>query len=248
MDVWNAAILSAIALALTAWAVVLHRRDPKFTLPASLGAIGMSAAAAVVLVGTHAQTATGVLFYGFALGAIASSYLVVTARHPVHGALWLLVAMACLGGIMILLEAPYLATAYVLVFAAAALVFYLSSVTMVELPDKPAPDLWISRYTVTALAGLASFVLVCVFISELPATAEGESLSRSMAIGGATQLDAASAETSAGSTADATASIGHLLLGEYFLPFLAVALLLVTAIVGGVYLAHYEAPADTRYR
>lgn len=241
MDVWNAAILSAIALALTAWAVVLHRRDPKFTIPASIAAIGMSAAAAVVLVGAHATSATGILFYAFSIGSIASSYLVVTARHPVHGSLWLLVAMAFLGGIMILLNAPYLATSYVLVFAAAALVFYLTSVTMVELPDKPAPDLWITRYTVTALAAIVSFALVCFFIDDLPASSEAaHGMTRSVEIGAPAGTDIASN--------DSTASIGHLLLGEYFLPFLALSLLLVTAIVGGVYLAHYEAPADTRYR
>src|SRR5262245_38767785 len=73
------------------------------------------------------------LFYAFAAVLIVSSLLVITARNPVHGVLFLVLAFFTAAGIWLLLRAEFLAIALVVVYVGAVMVLFLFVVMMLDI-------------------------------------------------------------------------------------------------------------------
>jgi len=74
-----------------------------------------------------------VLFYVFAAVLLASALAVITARNPVHSALFLVLAFVTASGIWLLLRAEFLAIALVLVYVGAVMVLFLFVVMMLDI-------------------------------------------------------------------------------------------------------------------
>jgi len=75
---------------------------------------------------------TGV-FYAFAAILLVSGLLVITARNPVHGVLFLVLAFFTAAGIWLLLRAEFLAIALVVVYVGAVMVLFLFVVMMLDI-------------------------------------------------------------------------------------------------------------------
>ena len=73
-----------------------------------------------------------ILFYAFAAILLAAGLRVITARNPVHAALWLVLAFFTAAGIWLLLHAEFLAIALVLVYVGAVMVLFLFVVMMLD--------------------------------------------------------------------------------------------------------------------
>jgi NADH-quinone oxidoreductase subunit J len=73
------------------------------------------------------------LFYAFAAVLIVSGLLVITARNPVHGVLFLVLAFFTAAGIWLLLRAEFLAIALVVVYVGAVMVLFLFVVMMLDI-------------------------------------------------------------------------------------------------------------------
>jgi NADH-quinone oxidoreductase subunit J len=73
------------------------------------------------------------LFYAFAAVLLASGLAVVTARNPVHAALFLVLAFFTSAGIWLLLRAEFLAIALVVVYVGAVMVLFLFVVMMLDI-------------------------------------------------------------------------------------------------------------------
>jgi NADH-quinone oxidoreductase subunit J len=73
------------------------------------------------------------LFYAFAAVLIVSGVLVITARNPVHGVLFLVLAFFTAAGIWLLLRAEFLAIALVVVYVGAVMVLFLFVVMMLDI-------------------------------------------------------------------------------------------------------------------
>src|SRR5688500_20406293 len=73
------------------------------------------------------------LFYAFAAVLLASGLLVVTARNPVHGVLFLVLAFFTAAAIWLLLRAEFLAIALVVVYVGAVLVLIRFVVMMLDI-------------------------------------------------------------------------------------------------------------------
>src|SRR5918999_617549 len=73
------------------------------------------------------------LFYAFSAVLLASGLLVVTARNPVHGVLWLVLAFFTAAGIWLLLRAEFLAITLVVVYVGAVMVLFLFVVMMLDI-------------------------------------------------------------------------------------------------------------------
>ena len=73
------------------------------------------------------------LFYAFAAILLVSGVLVITARNPVHAALFLVLAFFTAAGIWLLLRAEFLAIALVLVYVGAVMVLFLFVVMMLDI-------------------------------------------------------------------------------------------------------------------
>jgi len=73
------------------------------------------------------------LFYFFAAITIFGAVRVITARNPVHCALFLVLAFVSTAGLWMLLEAEFLAITLVLVYVGAVMVLFLFVVMMLDI-------------------------------------------------------------------------------------------------------------------
>ena len=71
-------------------------------------------------------------FYALAAIAVASAFLVVTARNPVHSVLFLITAFFSAAGLFVLLGAEFLAMILVVVYVGAVAVLFLFVVMMLD--------------------------------------------------------------------------------------------------------------------
>lgn len=76
---------------------------------------------------------TTVLFYVFAAIMVLSALRVITAKNPVHAALFLVLAFFNAAGIWMLLKAEFLAIVLVLVYVGAVMVLFLFVVMMLDI-------------------------------------------------------------------------------------------------------------------
>jgi len=73
------------------------------------------------------------IFYCFAAVLLVSGLLVITARNPVHGVLFLVLAFFTAAGIWLLLRAEFLAITLVVVYVGAVMVLFLFVVMMLDI-------------------------------------------------------------------------------------------------------------------
>ena len=79
------------------------------------------------------QIHSQILFYLFAAILVFAALRVITARNPVHAALFLVLAFFTAAGLWLLLEAEFLAIALVLVYVGAVMVLFLFVVMMLDI-------------------------------------------------------------------------------------------------------------------
>ncbi len=73
------------------------------------------------------------VFYLFAALSVFAALRVITARNPVHAALFLVLAFFSMAGIWLLLEAEFLAMTLVVVYVGAVMVLFLFVVMMLDI-------------------------------------------------------------------------------------------------------------------
>jgi NADH-quinone oxidoreductase subunit J len=73
------------------------------------------------------------VFYSFGAVLLVSGLLVITARNPVHGVLFLVLAFFTAAAIWLLLRAEFLAIALVVVYVGAVMVLFLFVVMMLDI-------------------------------------------------------------------------------------------------------------------
>ncbi len=73
------------------------------------------------------------VFYFFAALSVFAGVRVITARNPVHAALFLVLAFFSMAGVWLLLEAEFLAMTLVLVYVGAVMVLFLFVVMMLDI-------------------------------------------------------------------------------------------------------------------
>ena len=97
------------------------------------------------------------IFYFFAAVLVFAALRVITARNPVHAALFLVLAFFTSAGIWLLLQAEFLAIALVLVYVGAVMVLFLFVVMMLDINvGRMRERFW--RYL--PLGGLVALLLV----------------------------------------------------------------------------------------
>jgi NADH-quinone oxidoreductase subunit J len=172
--------------------------------------------------------ATTFLFYLFAAVMVASAVRVVSARNPVHSALFLVLAFFSAACIWMLLQAEFLAITLVLVYVGAVMVLFLFVVMMLDInPERLRQGFW-SNLPVSLFVGVVvvlelAAVLVYAFSgvkgSDAPPLPEGYSN---------------------------TKALGALLYTEYVWAFEIAAVILLVAIVAAIALT-LRRRKDVRY-
>jgi NADH-quinone oxidoreductase subunit J len=146
--------------------------------------------------------------------AVASALALILKRNPIHGALFLVVNLACVAVLYLSLGAEFLAAAQVIVYAGAIMVLFVFAI-MVLIPGKEetGPD---PRRPVRFLAlpvGAVLFVQLAMILSgRRPAPTPP-------------------------APAGGVESLGRLLFTDYLFPFELTSVLLLAAMVGVLVLA-----------
>ena len=167
----------------------------------------------------------GFLFYFLAAVSTVSAVAVVTSRHPLYSALFLVIALFALAGIFLLLEAYFLAAVQVIVYAGAIVVLFIFVIMLLNLG---AAQRFLKISEPRVLVGIGVAV---VFAAEVIAAV------RMAAAGGGEGL---SVEVSRGEAVGGAYSVGEALFTKYLFPFEVASLLLLVALVGAVILAKRE--------
>jgi NADH-quinone oxidoreductase subunit J len=206
------------------------------------------------------------LFYVFSATMLFAAFRVITARNPVHAALYLVLAFFQASGIWMLLRAEFLSIALVLVYVGAVMVLFLFVVMMLDINiDSIRQGFW-KHFPLAATMGavialeLAAVLLGGFRISE-PQMHAAPSIAVPAAVVASMPVDVASAAVGAASAPDVghvvvaqasnTKELGVLLYTEYLYPVQIAALILLVALIAAIALtlrarkdSKYQNPAD----
>jgi NADH-quinone oxidoreductase subunit J len=174
------------------------------------------------------------VFYSLAAILLFAGLRVITARNPVHAALFLVLAFFTAAGIWLLLEAEFLAIALVLVYVGAVMVLFLFVVMMLDINlDKLREGFW-------AYLPMAGFIGVLMAVEMV------------MVLGGKHfGIERVSTPVPHPAGYSNTAELGRLLYTDYLLPFELASVVLLVAIIAAIVLtlrdrkdSKYIDPAD----
>jgi NADH-quinone oxidoreductase subunit J len=144
--------------------------------------------------------------------------LVVTSRNIVHAALYLVVALASVAGIYLLLAAPFVAFVQVIIYVGAIVVLLLFGIMLTRAPvGRRVLDNTVRARVGALVVGGGVFAMLTTFLV--------------MAFGGDRIVNRA---------ATATAALGTSIFRNFVLPFEAVSVLLLAALVGAIVLARRD--------
>jgi NADH-quinone oxidoreductase subunit J len=112
------------------------------------------------------------LFYALAAVLVVSGLRVITARNPVHGALFLVLAFFTAAGLWLLLGAEFLAIALVVVYVGAVMVLFLFVVMMLDINlERVREGFWRNLPLALVVAVIMLFEMVGVLANRVYGTA-----------------------------------------------------------------------------
>ena len=172
--------------------------------------------------------ATTFLFYVFAAITVFAALRVITARNPVHSALFLVLTFVSTACIWMLLKAEFLAIVLVLVYVGAVMVLFLFVVMMLDINlDIVRQGFWRSLPVALFVGVLIVLELAAVLI---------------LNFGGISAADAPALPADYSNTE----ALGALLYTDYVLAFEVAAVILLVAIVAAIALT-LRRRKDVRY-
>ena len=181
-----------------------------------LAVLGIVTGIAAIMLIFLGQDWADALFWMFAAVMIGSAVLVVTMRDIIRCGLAMIVCFGSLAGIYLILGAPLLAATQVIVYIGGISVLILFAIMLTQTKDAPSRLVFQTQAVPAAIASIVIAVLVALAI-------------------GATDWGGAAARIRL-----ATADMASALFKDYVLPFEIVSVLLLAAVIGGVYLAKRE--------
>ncbi len=157
------------------------------------------------------------VFYFLAVIMVLAALRVITARNPVHAALFLVLTFFNAGGLWLLLQAEFLAVTLVMVYVGAVMVLFLFVVMMLDINlDRLREGFW-SYLPVGALVGILMLVEMV------------------MVLGGSYfGLEAMPAPAPAAADYSNTRELGRVLYTDYVYAFELASLVLLVAMVAAV--------------
>lgn len=157
------------------------------------------------------------IFWFFAAVLVFAALRVITARNPVHAALFLVLAFFTSAGIWVLLQAEFLAITLVLVYVGAVMVLFLFVVMMLDINIARLRE---GFWSYLPLGALVAFLLVAEMVLVL--------VSRYTGLADMPSPPPLPADYSN------TKELGRLLYTEYVYPFEIAAVILLVAIIAAI--------------
>jgi NADH-quinone oxidoreductase subunit J len=178
-----------------------------------MGAVLGIAALMLIALGQDWEDA---LFWILAAVMLGAALLVVTMRDIIRCGLAMIVSFMALAGIYVLMGAPLLGAAQVIVYIGAISVLVLFAIMLTQTKDAPSRLVFQTQAVPAAIAAVIVAVLIALAVA---ATDWGELTER-------VRL--------------ATSKMSLVLFDQFVFPFEIVSVLLLAAVIGGVFLAKRE--------
>jgi NADH-quinone oxidoreductase subunit J len=173
------------------------------------------------------------LFYVFAAILLFGAFKVITARNPVHAALYLVLAFFQAAAIWILLKAEFLAITLVLVYVGAVMVLFLFVVMMLDINlDGVRQGFWRHFPLAGSIGALIALEMSYVLMGGFrePPQINGASAGKS----------AANTAAQIGAQISNTKELGKVLYSQYIYPLEIAAVILLVAIIAAIALTLRE--------
>lgn len=154
------------------------------------------------------------VFYILAAVIVISALLVVTLRNIVHSALYMILTFIGVAGIYIMLDADFLASVQILVYAGAIAVFIVFGIMLTQRGNMKQTNLFSKQAGMAGIVSLAMLALI-VFITN--------------------KTDWAPAAS--GTVDNTVATIADKMMSTYAIPFEIAAILLTVAMLGAIIIA-----------
>lgn len=166
-------------------------------------------------------TGVDIVFTLLGLVAVAAALLVVTTKQIVHAALWLVVSLGAVAGCYLVMTAEFVAWMQVLIYLGAVVVLLLFGMMLTRAPIGPSEELTGTNRVVSLFAAVAVTAVLGVLIVDAYAT---------------TMIDV-------DGQASTASVIGESLFRYWVLPFEALSVLLLSALVGAIALSQSDEEA-----
>ncbi|MGW6874080.1 NADH-quinone oxidoreductase subunit J family protein [Streptomyces xanthophaeus] len=181
------------------------------------------AAAATTGPGFLSPTGVEIAFVLVGLATLGAAVVTVTTKQLVHAALWLVVALGGIAVEYLLLTAEFIAWVQVLIYLGSVVVLLLFGLMLTKAPIGRSPDADSgNRWVALGVAVTAGAALVWVVVDAFRTTW--------------IDLD--------GPVQGSTKVSGEILFQHWVLPFEALSVLLLAALIGAIVLSRKTGPAD----
>lgn len=154
------------------------------------------------------------LFYILSAVTLATGFMTVISKNPIHSAIYLVLCFFSIGGHYLLFNAQFLALVHIIVYAGAIMVLILFTIMLMNLNKENEPNKnLLSKLSATIAFGLLCFVMLAAFVKAMPKIQNYRT-----------------------STEDfqSIKVLGKVLLNEYMVPFEFASVLLLVAMIGAV--------------
>jgi NADH-quinone oxidoreductase subunit J len=165
-------------------------------------------------------------FYLFATVMIASGFMVIASRNPVHSVMFLILAFVNAAGLFLMMGAEFLAMILVIVYVGAVAVLFLFVVMMLDVDFAELRQGFLQNLPVGGLVGV-------VFLIELVAVIASYAVDPGLIRSPAIVAPSTTAMTN-------TEAIGQVLYTRYFYFFQAAGIILLVAMIGAIVLTLRE--------
>jgi len=159
-----------------------------------------------------------VLFILFGAIAVTGAVMVVTRRHPMASALYLILTLFAVAALFVLRQAHFLAAIQVIVYAGAVVVLFIFVIMLINVPEERLP---VERATALPVLGVIAAGLLIL---------ESAVIAGRFAMPRVPAADAGSVE-----------AVGRALFTDYLLAFEVTSVLLLAAVIGAIALAKKKA-------
>jgi len=163
-----------------------------------------------------------ILFFAFALTAVAGAILLIVAREPIHSALSLILVMVALAALYLLLGAPFIAAVQIIVYAGAVMVLFVFVIMLLNAGVE-------ERTNWSKVAPWLGMPLGVFLLLELAHVGAHSEIGQAVANG-----------AGAPATAQSTLELSTKLFTTFLFPFEATSILILIAILGAMILAKKE--------
>jgi len=167
-----------------------------------------------------------ILFYLFGAITLLSAIMVISSRNPVHSVLFLILAFCGSSGLLILIEAEFMAMIFIVVYVGAIAVLFLFVVMMLNIKISEVIDEIYQYLPVGGLIGIIFLLEVFIIVDNdfVPLLSNGSGASAY--VDWSTQID----------NVTNLSSLGQVLYTHYAITFLMAGIVLLVAMIGAIVL------------